>query len=104
MHKLSRKIVELANIYKSNNIHLCDLISRHQIVIYLFRFVKGTANGRPCPVFMSARLRFMVLQASNNMAILESVYHSTLLNHCFEEIPNESLFGVLYMIEVTETP
>jgi len=46
MFLLTQKIVELANICKSNNIHLCDLLSRDQIIVkYRFSFVKGSANG-----------------------------------------------------------
>lgn len=42
MYKPTQKIVELANIYKSDNIHLCDLISRDKIIVkYPFSCVEG---------------------------------------------------------------
>lgn len=45
-------------------------------------------------LFISARL----YQTSNNVAILENVYHGKLLNLCFEETPNESLLDCLHDI------
>lgn len=94
--KLIRKIVELANIYESNNIHTCHLISRDQIVKYRFSLVKGSANGNPVnkiekPVFsfLLACISWYYRQVTT--WLFSKMY--TIENYLIfvSDIPNESL-------------